>query len=475
MKILNAQIYQEDGSFWEGTVCTDGGLISEQSGDTIELDASGCYLIPGLIDIHLHGCAGYDYCSCGAKPSAARFTSAKPSAAQSAAARPTTAEEPSATGQAGQQDTLSAIARYEAACGVTTICPATMTLPQEQLLQICRHTAAYDSLADPRGAEIAGIYMEGPFLAPEKSGAQDRDNLYLPDIQYFHAANVAAAGRIRFLAVAPELEGAETLIRSLTAASVQNGVEAVTQGKIDENSGRTREIVSGNASLTRQAALRITLAHTAADYDTACRAFAAGASQVTHLYNAMNGMHHRKPGLVGAAADTPGVFAELICDGIHVHPAVVRQTFKMFGTDRIVLISDSMEATGMPDGHYELGGQSVIKEGRKAVLAPAPGEEAAFGEKPAPGETAALADSSAAEPVLAGSVSTLADCLRTAVLEMRIPLEDAIRCAAVNPAKAAGIYDRCGSISIGKKADLVLLEKESLRVRKVILRGHALA
>ena len=443
MKILNAQIYQEDGKLREGIVCTDGGLISEQSGDTIELDASGCYLIPGLVDIHLHGCAGYDYCSCGAQLTATRLTAAQPIVTQ-----PITAEINAANSTvlhspaAEQQNILSAIARYEASCGVTTILPATMTLPQEQLLQICQHTADYDSLADPCGAEIAGIYMEGPFLSPEKSGAQDRDNLHLPDIQYFHTANAAAAGLIRFLAVAPELDGAETLIRSLTAASMQDGVEAVIQGKTEECAG-----------LIQTDSLRITLAHTAADYDTACRAFAAGASQVTHLYNAMNGMHHRKPGLVGAAADTPGVFAELICDGIHVHPAVVRQTFKMFGADRIIMISDSMEAAGMPDGHYELGGQSVIKDGRKAVIA----------------------YSSAAEPVLAGSVSTLADCLRTAVLEMRIPLEEAIRCAAVNPAKAAGIYDRCGSISIGKKADLVLLEKESLRVRNVILRGHALA
>ena len=437
MKIINAQVYGEDGIFREIPVCTDGDRISAESGDGVVIDGAGCRLIPGLVDIHMHGCAGYDYCSAGILPDK---TAANAPAAQACGA----------PANAAALSVLSSIARYEASCGVTTFLPATMTLPEERLLQICRETAAFDSLADPLCAELAGIYMEGPFLSPEKAGAQDRRNLRLPDPGVFYAANAAAGGRIRFLAVAPELEGAEALIRALCSGNDKAGGR-----QEDAGGGRIR---NGDAAFCREpdtekdheAGVRITLAHTAADYETACRAFAAGASQVTHLYNAMTGLSHRAPGVAGAAADTDGVYAELICDGIHVHPAVVRQTFRMFGAERIIMISDSMEAAGMPDGCYDLGGQSVRKQGRRAVLA---------GGLPS-------------EPVLAGSASTLMDCLRTAVLEMHIPLEAAVRCAAANPAKAAGVYDRCGSISIGKKADLVLLDRESLELRGVILRGH---
>ena len=136
---------------------------------------------------------------------------------------------------------------------------------------------------------------------------------------------------------------------------------------------------------------------------------------------------------MGAAADDPKVRAELICDGIHIHPAVVRTTFRMFTDERILLISDSMEATGLSDGEYELGGQPVTVRGKKALLR---------------------------DGTIAGSASSLLTCLRTAVLEMGIPLESAVRCAAVNPAAALGIFGRCGSISAGKTANFLLLDKE---------------
>ncbi len=181
--------------------------------------------------------------------------------------------------------------------------------------------------------------------------------------------------------------------------------------------------------------MRVSLAHTNADYDTAMQAFSAGASHAVHLYNAMSGLNHREPGVVGAVSDSPSVFAEIITDGIHVHPAAVRAAFRMNGEERMVLISDSLRCTGMPDGDYLLGGQTVVKKGRHCTLKK--------------------------EGNLAGSVSNLADCMRTAVLEMNIPLETAVRCASINPARAIGIDDRRGSIEAGKKADVVLLRKDS--------------
>ena len=166
---------------------------------------------------------------------------------------------------------------------------------------------------------------------------------------------------------------------------------------------------------------------------------------MTHLYNAMNPFLHRAPGLVGAAADREDVSVELISDGIHVHPAAVRTAFRIFGDERIIFVSDSMRATGLKDGEYMLGGQAVNVTGNLAALR---------------------------DGTMAGSVTNLMDCMRRAVLEMGIPLESAVKCAAVNPARHIGIYDSCGSISPGKTADLVLLRQEGLELKQVILGGE---
>ena len=190
----------------------------------------------------------------------------------------------------------------------------------------------------------------------------------------------------------------------------------------------------------------MSLAHTEADYDTAWKAFQAGASHVTHLYNAMPPFHHRNPGVIGAAFDSPDSRVELICDGIHLHPSVVRAAAKMFGEDRIILVSDSMMAAGLPDGTYALGGQEVHVTGKKAELA---------------------------DGTIAGSVTNLMECMKNAVRDMKLPFEMAIKAAAVNPAKEIGIYDRYGSITARKIANIVLLDKE-YNVRMVILKGQLL-
>ena len=161
----------------------------------------------------------------------------------------------------------------------------------------------------------------------------------------------------------------------------------------------------------------------------------------------MTPYQHRAPGVVGAASDDPECMVELIADGLHNHPSVVRNTFRIFGPERVVLISDSMEATGCPDGTYTLGGHEVFVHGKEARLK---------------------------DGTIAASVSNLMDCLRVCVLQMGIPLEDAVRCASENPARSIGMFSTRGSIEVGKTADAVLLRKKDLSVQQVILRGRLL-
>lgn len=375
MIIKNACVYTEDGIFLNKDIYIKDGFFvdsREAAEDGTEIDADGCLAIPGLTDIHFHGCMSHDLCD-------------------------------------GTREAIDAMAAYEASVGVTNIVPATMTLSEDMLLTICREVKTYaeEGIQEKR-AHFWGINMEGPFVAPAKKGAQNGEYICNPDIVMFDRLNEASGNLVKLLDIAPEQEGAMELIEK-----------------------RHKEVV-------------ISLAHTCADYDTAVKAFEKGASHVTHLYNAMNPYTHRAPGLIGAAADKKGVEVELICDGVHIHPASVRTTFKIFGDDRIILISDSMRATGLEDGDYTLGGQYVKVTGNLAALK---------------------------DGTIAGSVTNLLDCMRTAVLEMGIPLESAVKCAAVNPAKSVGIYDCCGSISTGKVADVILLEKEDLALRQVILRG----
>ena len=190
--------------------------------------------------------------------------------------------------------------------------------------------------------------------------------------------------------------------------------------------------------------VRISLAHTEADYDTACEAFRRGARQVTHLFNAMPPFSHRAPGVIGAAFDSENVAVELIADGVHIHPSVVRAVFTLFG-GRVILISDSMMATGLEDGEYSLGGQAVTVRGNLATLH---------------------------DGTIAGSATNLMDCVRSAV-RMGIPLGQAVQAASTNPARALGIEHDYGSLEAGKLANVVLLDDE-LNIHTILLRGRML-
>ena len=292
----------------------------------------------------------------------------------------------------GDYDGLVRIARYLLQNGITSFSPASMTLPEDSI-RASFATAIRLRDEKPEGAAIIrGITMEGPFFNAAKKGAQNADYLHLPDYDFFSRLNQAADGLIKIACVAPELPGALSFIEKTSQTCT------------------------------------VSVAHTTANYDQAKAGFDAGARHVTHLYNAMPPLAHREPGVIGAAAENPAVTAELITDGVHIHPSAVRAAFTLFGASRMVLVSDSMMACGMANGEYVLGGQKVFVSGRKATLA---------------------------DGTIAGSATNLYDCLRTAI-SFNIRPEDAIRAATHNPARVIGADREVGSISAGKIADFVV-------------------
>lgn len=369
-------IYILDGRFVSEADYAEADVSYSATEEGMVIDGEGIYAIPGLVDIHFHGCVTADFCD-------------------------------------GQVECLEKMAAYEGSIGVTTLCPASMTMSKEDLNKAATAAREFTKIQSEYGKEdsgkyarLVGINMEGPFISEAKKGAQAAEHIRKCDGEFYDGFNNASGGLVKLVDIAPEEDGAMEFIDAYK----------------DQ--------------------VRISIAHTTADYDTASEAFERGAKHVTHLYNAMPPFSHRAPGVIGAACDYADT-VELICDGIHLHPSVVRTSFKMFGAERICLISDSMRATGMPDGDYSLGGQPVKKTGKWATLA---------------------------DGTIAGSATNLADCMRTAVLEMDIPLEDAIRCATYNPAKAIGVIDKYGTIEDGKVANLVLLNKD-LGLEKVIING----
>ena len=305
----------------------------------------------------------------------------------------------------GTEKSIQKIADYQLKNGIGAICPATMTYPEERLREIARGAAAHVNQA---GADLVGINMEGPFINIQKKGAQNGAYVQKPDAAMFKRLQESAGGLFKLCDIAPEVEGAMEVIQELSSHTV------------------------------------VSLAHTCTSYETAREAFEKGASHVTHLYNAMPGISHREPGPVIAALEA-GAEVELIADGIHIHPAMVRTTFRLFGDDHVILVSDSMMAAGLPDGNYSLGGQEVTVQGPKAVLTHNP-------------ET------------IAGSVTNLMDCVRTAVLKMGIPLESAVKAASVNPARSIGIDADYGSLGEGKLANILLVDGE-LRIVHMIHKG----
>ena len=372
----NGKIFTEDG-FICGGFTVEGDRFGEVfQGNIIDgedsADLHGAWVIPGLIDVHIHGAADADFSD-------------------------------------GDPEGLRRMAAWLARKGVTSFTPASMTLPYDVLAK------AYETARDlyddpvPGSARLMGIHMEGPFFSEKKKGAQNGAYLRLPDYDAFKELFDGCGGLIKIADVAPELEGAEEFTRK--ASLITN----------------------------------VSVAHTDADYESACKVFDAGSRHLTHLFNAMPPFAHRSPGVIGAASERENVIAELICDGLHVHQSSVRAAFKLF-PGRICLISDALRCMGMPDGEYELGGQKVFLKGGVARLE---------------------------DNTIAGAASDLFTDMKNAI-SFGIPIEEAITAATLTPAREIRCDKEIGSIRCGKLADFIICD-EKLNISEIYIGGDRIS
>lgn len=381
MLLTNATLYTKDFRFAPNShICVKDDRIAAvvTNADATEdpatalgeetIDAHGLLVIPGLVDLHFHGSVGHDFME-------------------------------------GTEEALDAIAKYQAKSGILAICPATMTMSEEDITKACANARDYQNKDD--GAELVGINMEGPFVSPKKVGAQNPKYVRAPDVDFFRRCQKASGNKIKLMAIAPEEPNALETIAALKD-----------------------EVLSS-------------IAHTCTSYEIATKAIAAGATHITHLYNAMPGLAHRDPGPIAAGSDAAWCEAEIICDGVHIQPGAVRAAFRLFGPERMILISDSMMAVGLDDGEYELGGQPVHVKGRLATLA---------------------------SGTIAGSATNLFDCMKTACLQMGLPIETVIRCATYNPARSIKVLEDYGTIEPNKKASLIVMDRE-FNIKGILLRG----
>jgi N-acetylglucosamine-6-phosphate deacetylase len=332
------------------------------------LDAGGCLVLPGFIDVHVHGAVGYDTMD-------------------------------------ASQTGLNAMAEFYAQHGVTGFLPTTMTAPHADTLAAVINVARCDPLPHG-GARILGVHLEGPYISPAFPGAQKPEDIREPSIAEF--VELAEAGPVRMITLAPEQPGAHDLIR-----------EAVGRGTV---------VVAG---------------HTNASYDELEASVEIGVTQATHTYNAMTGLHHRRPGTLGAVLSDDRVYAQLIADNIHVHPAAMRILARCKTVARTVLITDAMGAAGMEPGQYELGGQSV---------------------------TAADGACRLADGTLAGSVLTLETGLANFAAAAGLTLGESWPSASHTPAASLGLAGEYGSISNGHCGDLTVLD-HSMRVVATVVAG----
>ena len=307
----------------------------------------------------------------------------------------------------GDYQGLKKMARFYASQGVTSFAPASMTLPYDVLEKAFATAVRLGEEAPAGHARLVGIQMEGPYFSYKKRGAQNPDYLKAPDFEGFKALFDGCGGLVRIVDVAPELPGA--------AEFVEKAAKLCT----------------------------VSIAHTDSDYDHARAAIDAGVTHLTHLYNAMPGIHHRNPGVIPAAVESPNVQAEIIADGFHIHPASVRLAFTMF-KNRMILVSDSGRCAGEPEGtQFQLGGQDAWLRGGVAKLA---------------------------DGTIACSATNLWQCLRN-VISWNVPEAEAVRAATYNPAKAIGAEGEIGSIEPGKRADFLICAPDYTE-KRVFLAGE---
>ncbi|MCY4080213.1 MAG: N-acetylglucosamine-6-phosphate deacetylase [Caldilineaceae bacterium] len=343
--------WQSEGAIWEGSF----------------VDGSGCTLLPGFIDVHIHGSGGAD------------VMDATP-------------------------ESLETMSRFLVRHGVTGFYATTVTASREATLAAVENAARYvessrsgNGVEGAAGARVLGVHLEGPFLSAAFPGAQNPAHIRPPSAKEFE--ELLGAGPVRMITLAPEVAGADTLIGMAAAAGV-----------------------------------RVVMGHTGATFEEATSAMEAGVSQATHTYNAMTGLHHRRPGAVGATLSDDRIYAQLIADGIHVHPAAMRILGRCKGPARTLLISDAIGAAGMAEGRYEMGRLPVIVKDGACRLE---------------------------DGTLAGSVLTLDAALRNFMSATGWPLVQAWPATSLSQAQAMGIDREVGRIRRGARADLVLLDSET--------------
>lgn len=282
--------------------------------------------------------------------------------------------------------------------GVTGFLATTMTSSEEILEQVIDAVLAYQKKPHPKGARCLGLHLEGPFISEEQAGAQLAHQSVLPNIELFLKMQKRAEQQIKRITLAPELTGALECIQAIHAAGCA-----------------------------------ISIGHTHADFATTKAAIAAGATQATHLFNAMRGFHHREPGALGALLLSNEIEAELIVDAFHLHPASVELAFKLKGLKNLCLVSDAMRACQLSDGTYELGGQSVLVKNGKATLA---------------------------NGQLAGSTLKLTDALIAFCHHTGTPIEKALTLVTANPARWLNQERELGLLEIGVSADLCIFKND---------------
>ena len=369
MKIKNGKVFYDNLGFEDRDLTITGETITfEEVADDEIFDAEGCYVVPGFIELHMHGAYGADASN-------------------------------------GELEDFKTMSEFLGKNGVTGFCPTTMTLPIDVLEKAMCAANTYRK-TQTTGSRLLGVNMEGPFFSMEKRGAQNPAYIQSPDIEAFDRLWEASEGCIALADVAPELPGAMEYIEHVSKKTT------------------------------------VSIAHTTADYDTAVAAIKAGATSCTHLFNAMPNFTHRAPGVVGAVFENDEIFAELICDCIHIHPAVIKSVFKAIGDDRVCVVSDALSCTGLPEGQYELGGLEIFLKDNCARLE---------------------------SGTLAGSACTQFIDFQK-IVRAGIKLESAVKACSANPAKNLGVYDKLGSLSEGKLADILVIDQD-LELKAVFIGG----
>ena len=332
------------------------------------LDASGCVVLPGFVDIHVHGAKGYDTMD-------------------------------------GTTCSLTSMAQCFATHGVTGFLATTITAPHADTIQAVQTIAKYDSEAET-GAQLLGIHLEGPYISPKYPGMHRLDYIRAPNVEEFR--ELLAAGPVRMITLAPEGSGAEQLI----ATALDNHVTVV-------------------------------MGHTNATYEGCLAAIETGINQATHTFNAMRGLHHRQPGTLGAVLSNDDVYAQVIVDNIHVHPAAIDILARCKGIEKTILITDAMVATDLLEGEYQFGGQKVYVSGKECRLA---------------------------DGTLAGSVLTMEEALRNFIDATGMPLSQAWPASSRTPLQSIGLDHRMGNIQAGYEANLVILNAD-LQVVATVVQG----